>query len=192
MTNRQTEKENAERKALGETRLSSEEVFAGELLHIFRDKVALPNGNTATREINRHVGAVCMVPLTSDGRLVVERQFRYPLDQVITEIPAGKLNGADEDRLEAAKRELKEETGLTADEWTDWGDFFPAPAYSNERITMYLARGLHGGSQQLDADEFLHVQAVPVAELLAEVLAGQIVDGKTQIAVLRCARLLSL
>ncbi len=181
-----------ELRELGEVCTGSEEIFKGVLLHIFRDSVTLPNGDAAVRELNRHVGAVCMVPLTDDGRLIVERQYRYPVDMVITEIPAGKLNSLEEDRLEAAKRELSEETGYTADEWTDWGDYFPASAYSDERITMFLARGLRKGARHLDPDEFLNVEAVPVEDLLKEVLAGRIQDAKTQIAVLRCARLLGL
>ncbi len=181
-----------ELRELGEIRTGSEEIFRGVLLHIFRDRVLLPSGAEAVRELNRHVGAVCMVPLTDDGRLIVERQYRYPIDRVITEIPAGKLNSAGEDRLEAAKRELSEETGYSADEWVSWGDYFPASAYSDERITMFLARGLHKGARHLDPDEFLHVEAVPVSELLEEVLAGRIPDAKTQVAVLRCARILGL
>ena len=172
--------------------MDSELIFEGVLLNIYRDTVALPSGDTAVRELNRHVGAVSMVPITEDGRMIVERQYRYPIGMVITEIPAGKLNSKDEDRLEAAKRELREETGYSADEWTSWGDYFPASAYSDERITMFLARGLHRGDQHLDPDEFLTVRAVPVAELLEEVLAGKIYDAQTQIAVLRAARLLGL
>ncbi len=181
-----------ELRELGEVCTGSEEIFSGVLLNIYRDSVVLPNGDTAVRELNRHVGAVCIVPLTDDGKLIVERQYRYPVDMVITEIPAGKLNSKDEDRLEAAKRELSEETGYTADEWTSWGDYFPASAYSDEKITMFLARGLHKGVRHLDPDEFLSCEAVLVAELLEEVLAGRIHDAKTQIAVLRCARILGL
>ena len=101
------------------------------------------------------------------------------------EIPAGKLDSADEDRLEAAKRELREETGMTAEKWTDIGEYLPAPAYSDERITMYLATGLHSGEQDLDDDEFLEVFRVPLKELVDDVMAGKISDGKTQIAVLK-------
>lgn len=111
------------------------------------------------------MGAVCIVPVTDDGRVIIERQYRYPVDRVITEIPAGKLNDKQEDPLLAAQRELREETGLTASHWESLGIFYPAPAYSDETIHMFLAKGLHLGAQQLDADEFLEVTSVPLADL---------------------------
>ena len=104
-------------KNLTEVTVSSEEIFDGQVVHLFKDTVELPNGKAATREVIRHVGAVAIVPMTEDGKVVVERQFRYPLHKVITEIPAGKLDSKSEDRLAAAKRELEEETGLLA-VWT--------------------------------------------------------------------------
>ena len=120
---------------LVESFVSSQEIFDGRILHLFDDKVLLPNGQSASREVIRHVGAVCVIPLLSDGRVIVERQFRYPIDQVITEIPAGKLDSADEDPLEAAKRELKEETGYEAERFIHLGVFYPAAAYCDEKIT---------------------------------------------------------
>ena len=104
---------------------------------------------------------------------------------MITEIPAGKLDSKTEDRLSAAKRELEEETGYTAEEWIDLGDYYPAAAYTDERISLYLAKGLRQGKQKLDADEFLNVMAVPLEELVEEVLNGTITDGKTQAALLK-------
>ena len=145
----------------------------------------LPNGGTAPRELSRHVGAVCIVPLLDDGRVIVERQFRYPVNEVITEIPAGKRNSRDEAPEAAARRELREETGITARELIPLGPFYPAAAYSDEVIWMYLARGLTFGEQQLDDDEFLNLQAVPLDELARDVLAGRIPDAKTQAAILR-------
>ena len=177
---------------LSEKMTSSETVYDGVLLHVVRDEVELPNGNGSVRELIRHVGAVAVIPMTEDGRAVVERQYRYPLDEVITEIPAGKLDGPDEDRLEAAMRELREETGISADEWISLGDYYPTPAYSDEIITIYLARGLHRGAQDLDEDEFLNVKEVPLDELVAEVMDGKIADGKTQTAILKAARYLSM
>ena len=115
---------------LVEKKLSSEMIYDGKVLHVYKDQVTLPNGHTALREVMRHVGAVCMVALTEDNRVVVERQFRYPLGQVITEIPAGKLDSFDEDRLEAIKRELREETGYVADEWMELGDYHPATVFT--------------------------------------------------------------
>ena len=177
-------------KNLTEIKTGSEEIFDGIILHVFKDTVELPNGNPATREVIRHVGAVGIVPLTDDGKVIVERQFRYPLNRVITEIPAGKLDSLTEDRLSAAKRELEEETGYTAAEWTDMGDYYPTPAYCDERITLYLARGLSLGQRHLDEDEFLNFEAVPLETLVAQVMDGTITDGKTQTDILKVARLL--
>lgn len=174
---------------LVEKKLSSEMIYDGKVLHVYKDQVTLPNGHTALREVMRHVGAVCMVALTEDNRVVVERQFRYPVDSVITEIPAGKLDSFTEDRLSAAKRELEEETGYRAANWQELGDFHPTPAYCDEKITLYLATGLQEGVRHLDEDEFLNMEAVPLSELVADVMAGRITDGKTQTAILKTAYL---
>ena len=170
---------------LTETKLTSEKIYSGCILDFYRDTVRLPNGGTAPRELTRHVGAVCIVPLLDDGRVIVERQFRYPVNEVITEIPAGKRDSRDEAPDDAARRELREETGITARELIPLGPFYPAAAYSDEVIWMYLARGLTFGEQQLDDDEFLNLQAVPLEELARDVLAGRIPDAKTQAAILR-------
>ena len=179
-------------KNLSEVKTSSQEIFDGVILHVFKDTVQLPNGNPATREVIRHVGAVGVIPVTDDGKALIERQFRYPLNRVITEIPAGKLDSFTEDRLSAAKRELEEETGYTAKEWISMGDYYPTPAYCDERITLYLARGLELGQRHLDEDEFLNFAFVPLADLVADVMSGRITDGKTQVAVLKAARMLGL
>ncbi len=170
---------------LEETELSSEVKYDGALLHIRRDTVRLPNGKTATREYNIHYGAVCIIPLLENGDVLLERQYRYPLREVITEIPAGKLDAPDEDPLEAAKRELREETGATAAEWHALGLFCPTGAYSTERIYMYLARGLTFGARELDEDEFLNVFTMPLEQAVSEVLSGNIPDAKTQTALLK-------
>lgn len=175
---------------LEETELSSEVKYDGALLHIRRDTVRLPNGKAATREYNIHYGAVCIIPLLENGDVLLERQYRYPLREVITEIPAGKLDAPDEDPLEAAKRELREETGATAAEWHALGLFCPAGAYSTERIYMYLARGLTFGARELDEDEFLNVFRMTLDELVDKVLAGEIPDAKTQAAALRAKLML--
>ena len=173
-----------------EQKLSSEEIFDGKILHVYKDEVRLPNGDKATREVIRHIGAVCIVPVLEDGRVIVERQFRYPVNCVITEIPAGKLDDPDEDPLTAAQRELREETGYTAKEWKDLGTFLPAAAYCDELIHIFLARGLTMGAQELDEDEFLNVEAVPLETLVQEILNGSIPDAKTQAAILKAYLLL--
>ena len=177
---------------LAEKRISTEDIFDGVILHVKRDMVALSNGSSAVREVIRHIGAVCVIPVTENNEVIMERQYRYPLDRVILEIPAGKLDAPDEDRLSAIKRELREETGYTADEWTELGDFHPAPAYSDEYITMYMARGLHKGERHLDEDEFLDVYAIPLADLVDAVMKGEISDAKSQVCILKAARILGL
>ena len=179
-------------RALRETQDASQLMFDGTILHVRRDEVTLPNGRPAFREVIRHIGAVCVIPVTEDNQVIVERQYRYPIDRVITEIPAGKLDAPEEDRLAAIQRELLEETGYTAEEWIPLGDFHPAPAYSDEYISMYMARKLKKGARHLDEDEFLDVFTVPLSELVEDVMAGRISDAKTQTAVLKAARLLGL
>ena len=177
---------------LGEKRVSTEDIFDGVILHVKRDMVELSNGSETVREVIRHIGAVCVIPVMDDNKVIMERQFRYPLNKVILEIPAGKLDAPDEDRLSAIQRELREETGYTADEWTVIGDFHPAPAYTDEYITMYLARGLHKGDRHLDEDEFLDVYTIPLDELVREVMEGRISDAKTQVCILKAARILGI
>ena len=175
---------------LTEKQVESREIFDGYIMHVFKDTVELPNGKLAPREYMRHVGAVCIVPLLDDGRVIVERQFRYPVNEVITEIPAGKRDSRDEAPDDAARRELREETGATAAEWHALGLFCPVGAYSTERIQMYLARGLTFGERELDEDEFLNVFRMPLDELVDKVLAGEIPDAKTQAAALRAKLML--
>ena len=172
---------------LRERQTASELIFDGKILHLYRDDIALPDGNPAERELIRHVGAVCVIPVTDDGRVVMERQYRYPVDEIMLEIPAGKLDSKQEDHEQAARRELEEETGYLADEMTMIGKFYPACAYSDETIWMYLAKGLHKGHIHRDEDEFLDVQLIPLADLVKEVLAGKVPDAKTQIAILKAA-----
>ena len=172
---------------LAERTTASELIFDGKILHLYRDDIQLPNGNPAEREVIRHVGAVCVIPVTDDGMAVMERQYRYPVDEVILEIPAGKLDSKDEDHEEAARRELWEETGYTAKELIPLGKFYPACAYSDETIWMYLAKGLVKGERHLDEDEFLDVELIPLTDLVKQVMAGQIPDAKTQIAILKAA-----
>ena len=160
-------------------------------MNLHRDTVRLPNGKEGVREVIRHVGAVCVIPVFENGDVLVERQFRYPHDRVILEIPAGKLNAKSEDPLAAIQRELLEETGYTADRYTPLGELYTTPAFVDEVIHMYLAEGLHTeGGQHLDEDEFLTVERMPLDTLCDMVMRGEIPDAKTQIAVLKAKRIL--
>lgn len=170
---------------LQEEMLSSQDIFKGKILDVKMDTVRLPNGKTATRELIRHIGAVCIVAVTEDDEVIVEHQYRYPFDEVVVEIPAGKLDSKDEDSADAAERELMEETGITAGDMTYMGKFYPTCGYSDEVIHMYLARNLSFGDRNLDDDEFLDVRAVPIESLVEDIMAGKIPDGKTQAAVMR-------
>ena len=174
-------------KHLEEKFLEREEIFKGSVLHVVKDKVLLPDGKEATREMCLHVGAVCVIPLLTDGRVIMERQYRYPHGRVFFEIPAGKLNYKGEDPLLAAKRELREETGAIAGKYTDLGAFVPSPALITERINMYLAEDITFTERELDEDEFLDVEFVPFEKLYDMVLSGEIEDAKTEIAVLKIA-----
>ncbi|MEI2414654.1 NUDIX hydrolase [Orrella sp. JC864] len=163
---------------LTETRIDSQLVLDGRFLKVWRDQVRLPDGRQADREYVVHPGAVVVIPLLDDGRVLVERQYRYPVGQVMTEFPAGKLDPG-EDPLACGRRELLEETGYRAAQWARAGIMHLAIAYSTEIIHIYFARGLQPGAQQLDDGEFLEVQAVEVAELEAACRQGQVTDAKT-------------
>lgn len=174
---------------LEEKKISSTKVYDGVLLKVYKDKVELPNGNTAPREYFKHPGASCIVALDGD-KIVIERQFRYPFHKVITEIPAGKLDPG-EDPLVAAKRELKEETGYVAKNWTYMGDIYPSVAYTDECIRMYLATELEKQDQSLDDDEVLNVELVDFEEIYNDVISGKIRDSKTVAAVLKAHELIN-
>lgn len=162
-------------------------VFEGNFLHVQRDDVALPDGKIATREYIRHPGAVMIVPLLDDGRLLMERQYRYPMGRVMLEFPAGKLDTG-EPPFECAVRELQEETGYHAAEWAHAGVLHNAIAYSDEGIEIYFARGLQPGPQHLDAGEFLEVVAVELDELEQMAADGRLTDAKSLIGLLWLTR----
>ena len=163
---------------LREATVSSEELLRGSFLHAKRDIVRLPDGSQASREYVCHPGAVVVVAELPDGRYVLERQWRYPLERAFTEFPAGKLNPG-EDPLLCAQRELREETGYTAREWARVCRIHNAAAYSTEGIEIWLARGLEPGPQALDAGEFLEVVAMTEDELDRLAQAGELTDVKT-------------
>lgn len=167
---------------LQEDRVDSQELFRGLFLHAFRDQVRLPDGAIAEREYVVHPGAVMVVPLleTPDGswRVVMERQFRYPMGKTMVEFPAGKLDPG-ESSLHCAQRELREETGYTATQWAKAGTLHPVIAYSTEFIDVWFARGLMPGARQLDIEEFLEVFEVDVSDLLRGCHDGSITDAKT-------------
>ncbi len=169
---------------LVERRLKSESVYEGHFLKVRRDEIRLPSGKVAYREHVVHPGAVMIVPIADDGQLVLERQHRYPIDHVLLEFPAGKLD-PDETTLHCAQRELREETGFRAREWAHAGRLHNAPAYSNEFIEIWFARGLLPGPQQLDDGEFLEVLTMTEAALFAQVASGAITDAKTMVALLK-------
>ncbi len=176
---------------LEEKFVSREEIFDGVVLHVVRDTVELPNGKEAIREMCLHNGAVAILPVMSDGKILMERQYRYAHGRVFFEIPAGKLDSPDEDPLEAAKRELREETGAVAEKITYLGRIDTTPALINEKVHLYLAEGLTFGERELDEDEFLTIEAHPLETLLDMVMSGEICDSKTQIAVLKYAHILN-
>jgi len=163
-----------------ERRIDSQELLKGNFLHVFRDTVLLPDGKRATRVYIVHPGAVVVIPLLGDGRLVLERQFRYPVGQVMIEFPAGKLDPG-EDVLTCARRELLEETGYVAAEWARAGVLHPVISHSTEFIEIWFARRLTPGRPTLDQGEFLEVFTATTAELLDWCRDGQITDSKTLI-----------
>ena len=163
---------------LVETGLASEVVFSGKLLEVRRDRIRLPDGGESTREFVVHPGAVLVVPVRDDGRLVLERQFRYPVRRVMLEFPAGKID-AGETPLATAQRELTEEAGYTAQKWKKLGTIHPEIGYSTEFIDIYEATGLEHVGQKLDDGEFLDIVALTEDELLATYDCGGLTDGKT-------------
>ena len=170
---------------LTEKTIDSREVFKGRIIRVRFDTVRLPNGKEGTREVVEHPGGVAILAIDSEDRVLLVRQYRYPFERVLTEIPAGKLDYIGEDPREAALRELREETGAVASELIPLGPFYPTCAYSTEVIHMYLARQLTFGERELDEDEFLDVFRLPLRELVDRVLRGEIPDAKTQAAALR-------
>ena len=172
-----------------EKTVESRRVFDGIILHIDHLTNELPNGQLAQRECARHIGASAVVPLDGEGNVWLVRQYRACIDRVLLEIPAGKLDFKGEDRLKAAQRELLEETGLTARQWDHLTDIVTTPGFSDEKISLYLARDLSAGESHPDDDEFLNVVRVPLNALVDQIMAGEVTDAKTICAVMMAARL---
>lgn len=163
--------------------------YEGIIVNVDLDKALLPNGRTAKREVVSHPGGVAVLPLNDDGTVTVVRQYRYPLSQVLTEIPAGKLDPEEEPRA-GALRELHEEVGAQVGELIDLGAIYPSPGFCQEVLYLYLARNLTYGESCPDEDEFLEMERIPFDDLVEQVMSGEIKDGKTVAAVLKAKVLL--
>lgn len=160
-------------------------IFDGKVLHVYCDDIIRPDGKEATREYAKHLGAVCVVPLTDKDEVICVKQFRYAHHRTFLEIPAGKLDYAGEDRKEAALRELREETGAICEKLTHLGDLVPSPAILTEVISMYLAEGLTFTETEFDDGEFIEIVKIPLSELVEMIMRGEIADAKTQTAILK-------
>ena len=177
---------------LKETQIDSEILYDGVVVHLYRDQVRLPDGNTGVREYVRHIGAAAVLPITKEGDALLVRQYRYPFSKPLLEIPAGKRDSYTEDPYLTATRELEEETGMLCENLIPLGEYYSSPAILDEVIWVYLATDLEKGTQNTDDDEFLELVRIPMKELIAMVERNEIADGKTQMAVLKAARLLHL
>ncbi|MBO5845217.1 MAG: NUDIX hydrolase [Clostridia bacterium] len=174
-----------------EKQVASELIFDGKVLHLYKDDIELPDGRGAFREYVRHIGAVCVVPITDEGEVICVKQYRYPIADVVLEIPAGKLDYKGEDPEEAARRELREETGAVSGRLTYMGKYYSSPAILDECIYMYLAEDLQFGDTELDEDEFIEVERIPIDELCEKICNGEIIDGKTQAGVLKAIHVIN-
>lgn len=165
-------------------RLDRELVYKGAIIDFYKDTVKVPNGNVVKWDFIKHQGAAAVVPVMEDGRILMVRQYRNALDRYTLEIPAGGLNGPEEPTMEAAARELEEETGYHAGEIEWLITIRTTVAFCNEKIDIYVASGLTPGSQRLDEDEYINVEAMTVDELCHKIFAGEIEDSKTILAIM--------
>ena len=164
-----------------EETISSKEIFKGRILNLRVDTVRLPDSKESTREIVEHAGAVAIIALDEEGNIIMVRQYRKAVEQVLLEIPAGTLE-AEEDPLVCAQRELREETGYTADHWQKILSYYSAPGFCNEQLHIYLAKGLHEGQGETDEDEFVETVRLPLLDAYQMIFSGEIVDGKSIIS----------
>ena len=163
-------------------------IYNGKIINVRRDIAEMPDGKHSIREVVEHNGGVCVAALTENDELMFVRQFRYPYSEVILELPAGKLEKG-EDPFEAGKRELEEETGCVAAKYHTLGKFYPTPGYCGEIIYLYAAENLTETHMNLDDDEYLEVERIPLEKAVDMVLSGEIKDGKTQALVMRVAEM---
>ena len=175
---------------LFEKKINSKQIFDGVIVKLFVDDVELPDGKKTIREVVRHPGAVCVIPIDEDENVIMIKQFRYPFSEVLYEIPAGKLE-VGEDPYEAAIRELEEESGVNASNVEYIGTMYTTVAILDEKIYMYLATGLTYKNAHPDDGEFLEVEKIPLKTLVDMVMEGKIPDSKTQIAILKAEKILA-
>lgn len=170
---------------LKEKQLTAEYLYKGKIVNLRRDTAELPDGTSALREVVEHPGGVCVAALDENDDIYFVRQFRYPYFEELLEIPAGKRNSPDEDPLECGKRELMEETGITAKSYTFLGQLYPTPGYCGEIIWLYAATDLSLGESRPDSDEFLQVEKLSLKNAVEKIMSGEIKDAKTQATVLK-------
>ncbi len=171
---------------LKEVQISSKSIYHGNLLDLYEDEVRLPDGQTSTREYVKHQGAAALLPVFSNGDLMLVKQFRYPLGQTFLEVPAGKID-PDEAPEKTATRELEEETGLRCSKWAELDYFYPSIGYTNEIIYLYVGWDIEEKTQQIDDEEFLQKKRVPFNQAHQMVLNGEITDSKTALIILKAA-----
>lgn len=175
---------------LKEKTVAQKYIYKGKIINLRVDDAIIPNGEIRTREVVEHSGGVCVVPITDQGEIITVKQFRYPYMEIISEIPAGKRDSWQEEPLQTGIRELKEETGCTAEKFIFLGELYPSPGYVGEIIYMYAATGLKYGETDFDDDEFLQIEKTPIKVLVDDVLSGKIKDAKTQTAILKVNELM--
>lgn len=163
---------------LVERKIHSEKIFSGELLHLYKDIVLLPDGKKSTREWIKHPGASAVLPVFENGDVMLIKQFRYPLSQIFYEVPAGKIDKGEPPGI-TATRELEEETGLVCEQMVYVGHYYPAIGFSDEIIHLYAAWGLNESRQNVDSDEFVQLERMPFLETMQMLGNGEISDGKT-------------